>query len=579
MVQPFDPITLEVMRNMFYSITDEIAMALVHTAYSTNIKDRRDCSCAIYTPSGEVVAQSEIGTPLHLGVMPGVVKTILQRFPISMMEPGDDIVMNIPYPMGPGHLNDITLLSPVFYKDHLVALVANQAHHVDVGGFAPGSMASNVHEIYQEGLQIPPVKIVKRDVVDDELMEFFLANVRTKIESRGDMLAQVSANHVGEKRTIELIEKYGIEKTELYMQEIMDYSERRMRAGIKNLPNGSYDFQDFIEGSGEDGLYNKKIKIQVKVEIQDESIFVDFTGTDPEVRSPLNCRASTALACVYYVVKCIVDPGLPPNSGAYRPITVHVPEGSLVQCTFPSAVAHGNIVTSHRIVDALLGALVSVVPERVVAACSGTQNLLNIGGIHKETGNYYNYIETYGGGQGAMYNSDGMDGVHTHMTNTRNAPIEVIEATYPLKIEGYSLIEDSDGAGEFRGGLGIVRKIRNLSENATLTISSDRNIQGPWGLFGGEEARGAQCVKVKRDGETIPLPSKTTTSLKRGEMVITKTPGGGGWGYPKKRDLHQVQLDVVEGFISIQRARDIYGVVLREDMSIDYEETERLRSL
>jgi N-methylhydantoinase B len=569
-----DPITLEVIRNALYSVSDEMSAALIRTAYSTNIKDRRDCSCAIYLTSGEVVAQSEIGTPLHLGVMPAVVDTVLKRFPPEKMDPGDDIIMNETYPAGPGHLNDITLVSPVFYKGKAVALVANQAHHVDVGGYAPGSMPFGVTETFQEGLQIPPVKIVKKDVIDEEIASLISDNVRTKIEFRGDLLAQVASNNVGERRFLELVTKYGEETVLLYLREIMNYSERRMREGIRRIPDGTYGFEDYMEG---DSFTEDLIKIKVRVEVKGDEVLADFTGSSPQVQGPLNCRKASTAACVYYVLKCIVDPGIPPNSGAYRPIHVIAPEGSILDSQYPHSTVHSNIITTHRIVDTLLGAFLEAVPQRVMAAHHGTQNLLNIGGTNPRTKRLYNYIETYGGGQGAFYCQDGMDGVHSHMTNTRNAPVEVIEATYPLRVERYGLVPDSEGPGKFRGGVGMQREFTFLAPESTITVSSDRNKIHPWGAFGGKEAANAKGLLIQ-NGQETQIPSKITRRVKEGDSFRTVTSGGGGWGNPLERDPDKVRWDVLEGLISIERGRSEYGVVIDPDkFEVDKEETEKLR--
>lgn len=550
-----DPILLEVVRSALYSIADEMVAALVRTAYSTNIKDRRDCSAAIYTPAGEVVAQSEVATPLHLGVMSAVVDTVLKAIPLDQWHPGDDIMMNIPYPAGPGHLNDITVVSPVYHQGEIVALVANMSHHVDVGGFAPGSMAVGVHEIYQEGLQIPPIKIVKRDVVDEELLAFFLANIRTQLEGRGDLMAQVAANNVGERRLQELFARYDASTLARTMKAIMDYSERRMRAGIREIPNGIYSFEDYLEFNDADETL---IPIRVTITVEDEDITMDFTGTSPQVRGSLNCRRPTVEACAYYVVKCLVDPGLPPNSGAHRPIHVHVPEGSLLHARFPASTVHSNIVTTQRIVDVMTGALLQAVPERLTAACSGTENMVIIGGLHPRTGRWFNYTETYGGGQGAFHDRDGMSGVHTHMTNTRNAPVEVIEASYPITVERYGLVMDSEGAGRFRGGLGMERTI-TVHTDATLTVCSDRHRTRPWGVAGGWPAANSRVAIVKPNGKEIELPGKITCDIHAGDRFTTITPGGGGWGDPKTRDREAVARDVRERMISAERARTVYG--------------------
>ncbi len=570
-----DPVSLEVMRNALMSIADEMSAALVRTAYSTNIKDRRDCSCAIYMISSEVVAQSEVGIPLHLGVMPAVVRRVLEEFPIDTLRPGDSVIYNNPYPEGPGHLNDLTLVSPVFFEGTPVAIVANQAHYADVGGYAPGSMPFGVTEIFQTGLQIPPVRIFKKRELDEEILAILRENVRTKVEFKGDLMAQHAANNVGEQRLNELFKKNGQENVFSHMQEIMNYSERRMRAGILNIKDGTYSFEDYIEG---DSISDDMINVKVQVTVAGEEVTVDFTGTSPQVQGPINCRRNTTEACVYYVIRSVVDPGVPPNAGSNRPIHVVAPKGSLVNSTYPHCVAHSNIITSHRIVDCLMGALLEAIPERVMAAHHGTQNLLTIGGYNSRTSRPYNYIETYGGGQGALHCQDGMDGVHSHMTNTRNAPVEVIEATYPMFVKSYGLVENSEGPGKFRGGMGMFREISFLESETTVTISSDRNKICPWGVLGGKQAAPARFELTDIENKKLPMGSKDTKKVAQDDTIITATSGGGGWGPPYERDPQAVRWDVIEQLVSVERARDEYGVVFDgPDNELDVEATNRLR--
>lgn len=574
-----DPITLEVMRNGFYSIADEMIAALIRASYSTNIKDRRDTSGAIYTGSGEVVvvAQSEIGTPLHLGTMHSAVLTAMAQYPFEELEPGDAVALNTPYPAGPGHLNDLALISPVFFDGELIAITANQAHHVDMGGFAPGSMPFGVSEIFQEGLQIPPVRLFHRGELDRDLWAMIAQNVRPRVEVRGDLLAQFAANNVAERRLSDLAARYGSVTVRRYLDEMLNYSERRMRAALQQIPEGVYEFEDVMEG---DGFTDSPITIRVVIEAKGDSFVADFTATDDACRGPLNCRWPSVAACVYYVLKACLDPDLPPNAGAYRPVDVRVREGSLLSAQYPTAVCNANIITTQRITDALLGALAPVIPERVLAACSGTMNLLNIGGIDPRNGTYYNYIETYAGGQGAMHDADGMDAVQNHMTNTRNAPVEAIELAYPLLVESYGLVQDSDGAGKRRGGLGIQRSLRVLGESVTLTLSSDRGRISPWGLFGGGGASPSSCVLEGPGGEPSErLPSKVTTTVPHGYSIVTRTPGGGGWGDPMTREPEDALRDVEEGFVSPERARKEYGVAVdAETMAVDEVETARLRA-
>jgi N-methylhydantoinase B len=351
-----------------------------------------------------------------------------------------------------------------------------------------------------------------------------------------------------------------------------------MRAGIRQIKSGTYEFEDYIEG---DSITDDLITVKVTITVLEEEITVDFSGTSSQVKGPMNCRKASTEACAFYVIKCLADPGVPPNAGSYRPIRVIAPEGSLVNSHYPRSVVHSNIITTHRIVDCMMGALLQAIPERVMAAHHGTQNLINVGGVNSRTGRLYNYIETYGGGQGALHCQDGMDGVHSHMTNTRNAPVEVIEASYPLFVRGYGLIPDSEGPGTHRGGMGIFREICLLDNDSTLTVSSDRNGIRPWGVLGGRPASPAKCQLLDQNGNAMDIPSKSTMRVDRGVTFITKTSGGGGWGNPYERDPAKVCRDVMEGLVSIQRAAAEYGVIVKgaEDaLEVDQDETRKLRN-
>lgn len=572
-------ITLQVVMNALSSITDEMNLALIHTAYSTNIKDRRDCSCAIYTARGEVIAQTELGSPVHLGIMPSALDSVLARFPVETMDDGDHIVVNVPFPTGPGHLNDVTMVSPVYVDGRVAFLVANMAHHVDVGGYAPGSMAIGLHEIYQEGLQIPPVKLVKRGAVDADLLAMIRQNVRTSREVDGDIHAQMACNNVGRRRLQELVRRYTVDRLSALIVELFDYSERRTRAGLKAIRPGRYAFEDFIEGTPRT---TDLIRIRAEVTVGDGEITFDFAGTDAQVEDSFNSNRACALSACYYVVKALVDPGMPPNVGAYRPIRVLAPEGSIVNARAPAAIGNATIIVAPKIVDVLLGALVSALPERAAAASNGVTSLFNIGGVDPRSGSLYNYIETYAGGQGAMHCQDGMDAVQCHMTNTRNAPVEVIESAYPLFLHSYGLVVDSDGPGRFRGGLGMRREIEVLSERTTLTVSTDRSRLGPWGVEGGGEGGRSSCRIVHASGESEVLAcSKMTRPLERGDTVTITTPGAGGWGNPFERDPERVLFDAREEFISIARAAQCYGVAIRTagdgGLELDLPGTQRLR--
>ena len=574
-----DMVTLQVIMNALNSVTDEMNMALIRTAYSTNIKDRRDCSCAIYTPKGEVISQTELGSPVHLGIMPSALDNVFARFKLEELSDGDHVIVNVPHPTGPGHLNDITMVSPVYIDGKIAFLVANMAHHVDMGGFAPGSMALGLREVYQEGLQIPPVKIVKKGVLDKELMSFVKQNVRTSIEVEGDIHAQMACNNVGRKRLEELSRRYRIDALNDYIQELFDYSERRIQAGLKAIPKGTYTFEDFMEGTP---LTPDLIKIKVTIRVSDEEIFFDFTGTDPQVNDSINSNQACVNTACYYIVKVLVDPGLPPNVGSYRPIRIYAPPGSCINAEPPAAIGNSTIITAPKVVDVLLGALVHALPERAAAASNGVTSLFNIGGFNSRSGQLYNYIETYAGGQGAMHNQDGMDAVQCHMTNTRNAPVEVIESTYPLVVRSYGLVADSDGPGRFRGGLGMKREIEIHSQKTTLTVSTDRSRLKPWGVFGGLPGGNSACFLEHADGKVEKLAySKMTRPVEEGEVVTIITPGAGGWGDPLTRDPEKVLRDVTEEFISPERGKEFYGVVVEKKGYRHYEinlpETEALR--
>lgn len=569
MTKEIDGVTLEVMKNTFHTIAEEMGVTLIRTALSTNIKDRMDCSTAIYTRDGELVAQAE-HVPLHLGLMPSVVQEVLKIFPVEQLKPGDAILINDPYISG-SHLPDIFMISPVFYHEKLVALAANIAHHVDVGGMTPGSMSVKATEIFQEGLRIPAVRIRREGVLDEEMIRLLEKNVRTGKEVLGDIYAQLAANKVAETRLIELIDRYSVDYTVACMKEIMNYSDRRMRAAIRNVQNGIYEFKDVLEG---DGITDDPIAIHAKVIVENESITVDFTGSAKQAKGPVNSTHGVTKACVYYALKSVLDPEVPPNAGTYRSIEVVAPKGTIVNPNFPAAVSNANSNTSQRITDAIFGALAQVLPEKSMAACSGTMNGFAIGGFSEETNEYFSYVETYGGGQGALNDMDGMDGVHTNMTNTLNTPVEVIERTFPFLVKKYGLIDGSGGAGKHRGGMGLTRELVLLEDDFTVTLMSDRQKHSPWGLFGGKGGQTSSCTLITPEGERVDLSSKVTMTVPKNSTIILCTAGGGGYGPPSERDPEAVLRDVVLGNISIEQAFKEYGVTI-DEKTLTILETER----
>ncbi len=530
-----DAITLEVLRHAFAAVADEMNANLIRSAYSPNIKERRDCSSALFDAAGQMVAQAE-SIPVHLGAMPFSVAAAVRA--VDSFSPGDVVVLNDPY-AGGAHLPDITFVAPVFSGDRLIAFVANRAHHADVGGKEPGSLSGDTVEIYQEGLRIPPVRLWRGGAVDRDLVDLVLLNVRTPEERWGDLRAQHAACVTGIERLTEVIGRYGIGRVSDGMAAILDYSEQRMRAEIERLPDGTADFSDVLD---DDGVSGEPIPIRVSVTIEGDRIALDFAGTAEQVRGPVNAVLAVTTSATYYAVRAITDPEIPPNAGCYRPIEIDAPVGSIVNPRPPAPVVGGNLETSQRIVDVVLGAVGKLVPERTIAACQGSMNNLAVGGTDPRTGGPFSIYETIAGGFGARPTKDGIDGIHSHMTNTLNTPIEALEIAYPLRVERYELRRGTGGAGRFRGGLGVRRDIRSLCPDARVSLLTERRSHGPYGLAGGEPGVSGENVLV-RDGEEIVLPAKGSVGLAYGEIVSVRTPGGGGYGDPAERSPAAIETD------------------------------------
>ena len=523
MEKQISPILLEVFNNRFSHIAEEMGAVLQRTAFSPNIKERKDFSCAIFDKEGNLVAQAA-HIPVHLGSMPLSVSSALEKFKGDIKE-GDVIILNDPY-KGGTHLPDITMLSPVFHEGELLFFVANRAHHADVGGASAGSMPLSTN-IFQEGIIIPPVKLVREGEINKDLLEFFLNNVRNPSEREGDFSAQLSALKVGEKRLKELLKEYTPEVVLTYTSALMDYSEKLLREFIKTLPKGVYYFEDYLE---DDGFGNRDIKIALKLSVEEERLVFDFRGSDPQVLGPLNAVKSITLSAVLYCVKALADKVLktevPPNGGITRVVELITEKGTVVDAEFPAAVAGGNVETSQRVVDVVLGAFAQILPEIVPAASQGTMNNLVIGGINPETGEAFTYYETLGGGTGAWAKGNGESAIHSHMTNTLNTPIEALEFAYPMMVREYSIRKNSGGNGLHKGGNGLVREIELLAD-AEVTILSERRVKPPYGLFGGKPgAVGRNFVNGK------PVGGKYSSKLPKGSVIRIETPGGGGWGNP-----------------------------------------------
>ncbi len=516
-----DPIKLEIFRNMFGSVADEMGVVLQRTGFSPNIKERLDFSCAVFDSDAEMVAQAA-HIPVHLGSMPMSVKSAVESVELGR---GDVVVLNDPF-RGGTHLPDVTMVAPVFLEgDRPGFYVANRAHHADVGGYMPGSMPLST-SIFQEGLIIPPVKLVAGGEMEKGVLSLFLANVRTPEEREGDISAQLAACETGIRGLAEMSARYGSGELSAYASELQDYSERLMRHCISEIPDGTYAFEDFMD---DDGTGEEAIPIRVSITIEGDGAFVDFTGTSTQVRGCVNATSAITTSCVFYVFRCLAGEGMPSNGGCMRPIELHAPPGSLVGAEPPAAVAGGNVETSQRIVDVLLGALAEAIPGRIPAASCGSMNNISIGGFDRERRRPFAYYETLAGGMGARPGKDGLDAVHTHMTNTMNTPVEVIESAYPLKVICYNIRSGSEGEGIHRGGRGLTREYELLCDASVSILSERRNI-APYGLSGGGNgARGENSTFEK--GSWRSLPPKVNMECQRGHLVRVSTPGGGGYGH------------------------------------------------
>jgi len=507
-------IELELFRHLLVSIAEEMGVVLRKTSYSANIKERRDYSCAVYDASGETVAMGD-HMPVHLGAMPLSVKAVMDAFDLQR---GDVALVNDPF-QGGTHLPDITAVAPVFSGGRKPAFyLANRAHHADVGGMSPGSMPL-AREIYQEGIRIPPILIQRRGQIDRSLLGLLLANVRTPVEREGDLMAQLASIQRGEVRLQELVAKHGLRRVHQNMAALQDYSERMMRAAIRKLPGGVYRFEDCLDN---DGIGNQPVWIRAAVTIKHGEATVDFTGSAPQAAGPVNANYAVTLSATMYVFRCLIEEDVPFTAGILRPIRVIAPEGTVVNAGLPAAMAAGNVETSQRITDVLLGALAKAAPERIPAASSGTMNNLSFGGAG------FAYYETIAGGMGASRRFDGASAIHTHMTNSWNTPVEAFEHQFPLRIEAYRVRRGSGGLGICRGGDGIIREFHFLVP-AEVTLLCDRGERGPWGLAGGSPGKPGRNALI-RQGKSQGLPAKTRFEARKDDRLRIETPGGGGWG-------------------------------------------------
>ena len=566
-----DPIRFEVIRNALSEATEEMASALRRSAYSTNIKTRHDFSCAIFDLRMRTVAQS-FSQPNHLGSLVETIPRALTAYGLSNLEEGDGILVNLPY-TGGVHLNDITLISPVHYEGELAGFVACLAHHVDVGGGAPASIGA-FNEVYQEGIIVPPVKFVQAGEINRDVFDLILAQVRAKRETAGDFRAQIAANNTGIRRLNSLFNRMGVETVATYIDELIEYTDRRTKSELSKLPNGVYSASGYLDS---DGYGGGPVKLAVEVRIDDDGVNMDFTGTDEQRRAPVNSTYAQTHSGVAFVLKCLIDPDVPVNAGFYRNVRMNAPEGTVVNCTEPFPVV-GGWETQIRLTDVIFKALSDAIPERVPAGTEGMICHSGFGGFDPYRGETYCFLETIAGGFGGRATRDGPDAVQPHGKNTANAPIEETELNYPVRITRYELVENSEGPGKHRGGLGLRRDYLFPDHEASFTILSDRERWGPHGLFGGLPGKRASYV-LNPDGESKELSSKVTVQLNQGDVVSYRTCGGGGYGPPEERDPDDVLRDVRDERISAERAMNVYGVAIdTSNWTFDAAVTSELRS-
>lgn len=568
--QPIDPITFEVLRNALTEVTEMMSLALRRSAYSTNIKTRADFSCALFDHHMQPVAQS-FSQANHLGSLVEMVPRMLTEYGLDNLGPGDVLLGNDPY-RGGAHLNDILVLSPVFHEGDRVGFVANIAHHVDVGGGAPASVGA-FREVYQEGVIIPPVRLVRAGEIVADVFALVLAQVRAKRETAGDFRAQLAANATGTQRFSALVDRYGIAKIKRYIAELIAYTDRRTAAELARLPRGTFIAEGVIDS---DGFSDDPVKLSATVIIDASGILFDLTGSDPQRRAPVNSTYSQTFSACAYVLKCLIDPDVPVNAGFYRHVHFIAPQGTVVNAAHPAPVV-GGWETNSRLTDVILKALAPALPDLIPAGTKGMICHAGFGGVDPRSGEFYCFLETLGGGYGGRFQSDGPDAVQAHGQNTENAPIEETELNYPVRITRYELVADSDGPGQWRGGLGLRRDYLFEDHAASFTVLSDRDRWGPEGLFGGQSGLKARYI-LNPDTDDRSLGAKATVELRPGDVVSYRTCGGGGYGPPEARDPAAVLRDVREAKVSVERAGSDYRVAIRPDgRTVDDAATARLR--
>jgi N-methylhydantoinase B len=571
MRRDLDPVTLEVIRNKLDDIADEMEMTLLKSSHSTIVKEALDASAAIFDIEGNQVAQA-IASPIHLGMIIPAVKRFVELFPPETMREGDVYVLNDPFDGGT-HIPDLVVTVPIIVDAETVALSVAITHHQEMGGRSAGSTPMDASEIFQEGLRIPPLKIYDAGQPNETFFEMLARNVRIPDVVRGDLDGQLAACAAGVRGVRQLAERYGSAQLRQYMAELLDRAERMTREAISAIPDGRYHFVDFLDHDGFD--LDRRIKIEVTITIDGSDFIVDLTGSDPQVRGPINCVPASTLAAIYYVVKVATDPSIPNNAGCYRPVKTILPEGSVVNASSPAAV-NARAVVVRRIVDSMIGALAPVLPARMPAASNGHPLVMSIGGIDPASNRAYVTAEVGTGGMGGRPGKDGVDVIQTDTSNAQNIPVEALELEFPLRVGYYRLRRDSGGAGRFRGGMGFEKSIEALRGAVNVSHRSERRHTAPWGLFGGGPGAMMRSHLVRADGTREDIPGKAELRLLPGDRIEVWTTGGGGWGDPLEREPERVLDDVLDDKLSEEAAADSYGVVVQDGM-LDIAATHALR--
>ena len=569
MPERVDPITREIVQNALAAAADEMAMALYRTAYSTIVRDCLDYSTSLCDADGQMIAQG-VTIPLHLGAVPFAMETLFARFG-DQMEQGDIFILNDPFEGGM-HIPDIFIVKPLFWEGKRIAFAVSTAHHLDMGGRLPGSSACDNTEIFQEGLRIPWLKLYRGGVPDEAIFSIIRTNVRVPQMTLGDLRAQIAACHIGERAIHDLVSRYGPATFGACTTDLIDYTERLVRAEIAAWPDKSHTFIDYMDS---DGVGGPPVKIQVEITVQGDSLKADFTGSAPQVRGAINNTLSFTASVVALCVRGALEEDIPNTAGLFRPLEIIAPEGTVVHGRMPAASSMRGI-TGFRLAAAVFGALAGLLPERILAAGEGGNTLVIIGGQHPDHTPYV-YYELLSGTWGARPDRDGNDGLCNPANVASNIPIEEAESGYPVRIERYGLVADSGGAGQYRGGLAIEREWQLLTGEAHLAIRSDRRDHLPYGLYGGQSGTGSINLLHRANGEEV-LPTMISTSIPVGERIYHRQAGGGGWGDPRQRDPQAVARDVKNDKVSLSAARQHYGVVLDpETFAVDHEATQTLR--